>query len=127
VVFIIAVVPMFFVALAYKHLTDAAPDAGIVFTWGSKAILPHIGWIGGYALLLSSVLAGVGAAGITVNAVTVSLGLENASNWPQMAIAAAFISPPPGWSPEAPRSPREPPCCSPSFSTAAYSCSRPSW
>jgi hypothetical protein len=40
VVFIIAVVPMFFVALAYKHLTDAAPDAGTVFTWGSKANPP---------------------------------------------------------------------------------------
>jgi len=91
VVFIIAVIPMFFVALAYKHLTDAAPDAGTVFTWGSKAIMPHIGWIGGYALLLSSVLAGVGAAGITVNAVTVALGLEDASNWVKMAIAAAFI------------------------------------
>lgn len=91
VVFIIAVVPMFFVALAYKHLTDAAPDAGTVFTWGSKAIMPHIGWIGGYALLLSSVLAGVGAAGITVNAVTVALGLEDTSNWVQMGIAAAFI------------------------------------
>lgn len=91
VVFIIAVVPMFFVALAYKHLTDAAPDAGTVFTWGSKAIMPHIGWIGGYALLLSSVLAGVGAAGITVNAVTVALGMEDASNWTQMGIAAVFI------------------------------------
>ena len=43
VVFIIAVIPMYFVALAYKHLTDAAPDAGTVFTWGSKAIMPHIG------------------------------------------------------------------------------------
>jgi amino acid transporter len=91
IVFIIAVVPMFFVALAYKHLTDAAPDAGTVFTWGSKAIMPRIGWIGGYALLLSSVLAGVGAAGITVNAITTALGIEDASNWVQMAIAAAFI------------------------------------
>lgn len=43
-----------------------------MFTWGSKAITPYVGWIGGYALLLSSVLAGVGAAGITVNAVTTS-------------------------------------------------------
>ena len=60
IVFIIAVIPMYFVALAYKHLTDAAPDAGTVFTWGSKAIAPRVGWVGGYALLLSSVLAGVG-------------------------------------------------------------------
>lgn len=91
IVFIIAVIPMYFVALAYKHLTDAAPDAGTVFTWGSKAILPHIGWIGGYALMLSSILAGVGAAGITVNAVSVAFRLEDSSKWLQVLIAAVFI------------------------------------
>lgn len=82
IVFIIAVIPMFFVALAYKHLTDAAPDSGTVFTWGSKAILPHIGWIGGYALMLSSILAGVGASGIIVNAVSAGLGVED----PQLSL-----------------------------------------
>ena len=55
IIVVIAVIPLFFVALAYKHLTDATPDAGTVFTWGSKAILPHVGWIGGYALVLSHV------------------------------------------------------------------------
>lgn len=91
VIFIIAVVPMYFVALAYKHLTDAAPDAGTVFAWGSKAIKPQIGWIGGYALLLSSVLAGVGAAGITVAAVTTALGIDDPSRWTQLLIATVFI------------------------------------
>jgi amino acid transporter len=91
VVFIIAVIPMYFIALAYKHLTDAAPDAGTVFTWGSKAIMPHIGWIGGFALMLSSILAGVGAAGITVNAASVAFGIENPPHWLKVLIAAAFI------------------------------------
>ncbi|MEI6254061.1 MAG: APC family permease [Mycobacteriaceae bacterium] len=91
IVFILAVIPMYFIALAYKHLTDAAPDAGTVFTWGSKAILPHIGWIGGFALMLSSILAGVGAAGITVNAATVAFGIEDPPNWLKIAIAAVFI------------------------------------
>lgn len=91
IVFILAVIPMYFVALAYKHLTDAAPDSGTVFTWGSKAILPHIGWIGGYALMLSSILAGVGAAGITVNAVSVGLGLNDPPDWLKILIAAVFI------------------------------------
>lgn len=77
IVFIIAVIPMYFVAVAYKHLTDAAPDAGTVFTWGSKAIAPHIGWMGGFALLLSSILAGVGAAGILVNATAVFFGMDD--------------------------------------------------
>ncbi len=91
IVFILAVIPMYFIALAYKHLTDAAPDAGTVFTWGSKAILPHIGWIGGFALMLSSILAGVGAAGITVNAATVAFGIEDPPDWLKIVIAAVFI------------------------------------
>ena len=91
IVFILAVIPMYFIALAYKHLTDAAPDAGTVFTWGSKAIMPHIGWIGGFALMLSSILAGVGAAGITVNAATVAFKIENPPDWLKVAIAAVFI------------------------------------
>jgi amino acid transporter len=91
VVFILAVIPMYFIALAYKHLTDAAPDAGTVFTWGSKAIMPHIGWIGGFALMLSSILAGVGAAGITVNAATVAFGIEDPPQWLKIGIAAMFI------------------------------------
>jgi amino acid transporter len=91
VVFIIAVIPMYFIALAYKHLTDAAPDAGTVFTWGSKAILPHIGWIGGFALMLSSILAGVGAAGITVSAATSAFGIDDPPDWLKVLIAAVFI------------------------------------
>jgi amino acid transporter len=91
VVFLLSVIPMLFVALAYKHLTDAAPDAGTVFTWGSKAVSPHIGWIGGFALLLSSILAGVGAAQILVNATAVLLGIDEPPIAFQLPIAAAFI------------------------------------
>lgn len=91
IVFIISVIPMLFVALAYKHLTDAAPDSGTVFTWGSKAIMPHIGWIGGFALLLSSILAGVGAAGIMVNATAVVFGIDEPSVWFEVPVAAVFI------------------------------------
>ncbi|MGY4708066.1 APC family permease [Mycolicibacterium sp. CBM1] len=91
IVFIIAVIPMYFVALAYKHLTDAAPDSGTVFTWGSKAISPHIGWMGGFALMLSSILAGVGAAGILTNAATVWLGMDDSPVWFDLVVATVFI------------------------------------
>jgi amino acid transporter len=91
IVFILAVIPMYFIALASKRLTDAAPDAGTVFPWGSKAILPHIGWIGGFALMLSSILAGVGAAGITVNAATMAFSIEDPPDWLKVLIAAVFI------------------------------------
>ncbi len=92
IVFILAVIPMYFVALAYKHLTDAAPDAGTVFTWGgSKAIAPHVGWMGGFALVLSSILAGVGAAGILTNAVAVVLGMDESPVWFDLIVATIFI------------------------------------
>ena len=71
--------------------TDAAPDAGTVFTWGSKAIGPHVGWIGGYALILSSILAGVGAAGILTNAAAVWAGMDNSPVWFDVIVASAFI------------------------------------
>lgn len=91
IVFIISVIPMMFVALAYKHLTDAARDAGTVFTWGSKTIGPYVGWFGGWALMLSSVLAGVGAAQIMVNASAVVLGLDEPDLAFQLPVATAFI------------------------------------
>ena len=46
---------------------------------GSKAIGPHVGWIGGYALILSSILAGVRAAGILTNAAAVWAGMDNST------------------------------------------------
>ena len=32
IIFILSVIPMFFVALSYKHLTTSSPDSGTVFT-----------------------------------------------------------------------------------------------
>ena len=74
IVFVISVIPMFFVALAYKHMTTVAADSGTVFTWGSMAIGPRTGWIGGWGLFLSSTLAGVGAAEVMVNSVVTVAG-----------------------------------------------------
>jgi amino acid transporter len=91
VVFIISVIPMFFVALAYRYLTTVAPDSGTVFTWGSMAIGPRIGWLGGWGLYLSSTLAGVGAAEIIVNATVTVLGIEEPSTSLRVGIATCFI------------------------------------
>lgn len=91
IVFILSVIPMYFVALSYKHLTTAAPDAGTIFTWGTKAIGPRFGWFGGWALLLASILAGVAATQITVNAIIVLTGLRDSPAWLNLIIAILFI------------------------------------
>lgn len=91
IVFILSVIPMFFVALSYKHLTTIAPDAGTIFTWGSKAIGPRVGWFGGWALLLGSILAGVAATQITVISVAVIFGMKETPAWFHFVIAVLFI------------------------------------
>ncbi|HND35571.1 MAG TPA: APC family permease, partial [Nitrosomonas sp.] len=91
IVFILSVIPMYFVALSYKHLTTAAPDAGTIFTWGTKAIGPRFGWLGGWALLLASILAGVAATQITVNAIIALMGLKDSPTWLNLVIAILFI------------------------------------
>ncbi len=91
IVFILSVIPMFFVALSYKHLTTSAPDSGTVFTWGTKAIGPRFGWFGGWALLLASILAGVAATQIIVNATAIIINLEETPVWFHFSIAVLFI------------------------------------
>lgn len=91
IVFVLSVIPMFFVALAYKHMTAVAPDAGTLFTWGSKSMGPRVGWFGAWGLVLSSVLAGVGAAEIMANSVVTVLGMEEPPALLRLGIAAAFI------------------------------------
>ena len=91
IVFVISAIPMFFVALAYKHMTTVAADSGTVFTWGSMAMGPRTGWIGGWGLFLSSTLAGVGAAEVMVNSVVTVTGMEDPPHLLRLAIAAGFI------------------------------------
>ncbi|PXW80369.1 amino acid/polyamine/organocation transporter (APC superfamily) [Nitrosomonas sp. Nm84] len=91
IVFLLSVIPMFFVALSYKHLTTSAPDSGTVFTWGTKAIGPRFGWFGGWALLLASILAGVAATQIIVNATAIIFNLEEMPAWFRFGVATSFI------------------------------------
>lgn len=91
IVFLLSVIPMFFVALSYKHLTTSAPDSGTVFTWGTKAIGPRSGWFGGWALLLASILAGVTATQIIVNATAIIFNLEEMPVWFRFGVATSFI------------------------------------
>ncbi|UJP05405.1 MAG: APC family permease [Nitrosomonas sp.] len=92
IVLILSVIPMFFVALSYKHLTTSAPDSGTVFTWGTKAIGPRYGWFGGWSLLLASVLSGVAATQIIVNIMAILFNLTEIPLWFQFTIAILFIS-----------------------------------
>ncbi|MEZ0491411.1 APC family permease [Kineococcus sp. TBRC 1896] len=66
-IFIVGFVPMLLVALGYRALNSAMPDAGTTFTWGSRAFGPWIGWMGGWGLLAATILVLSNLAGIAVD------------------------------------------------------------
>src|SRR4051812_16373943 len=55
-VLMLAFVPMLLVALAYKYLNQADPDAGTTFAWATRAFGPKTGWIGGWAIIVADVI-----------------------------------------------------------------------
>ena len=49
-------VPMLLVALGYRFLNRADPDAGTTFAWATRAFGPSAGWLNGWAIFLADVL-----------------------------------------------------------------------
>src|SRR5919109_400426 len=55
-VLIVSFVPMLLVALGYKYLNKADPDAGTTFAWATRAFGPRTGWLGGWAIIVADVI-----------------------------------------------------------------------
>jgi amino acid transporter len=55
-VLLVSFVPILLIAIAYKYLNRADPDAGTTFAWGSRALGPYVGWINGWAIFVADVI-----------------------------------------------------------------------
>jgi len=66
VVIIAGFLPMFFAAYAYRELNKVAPDCGTSFTWTTKAFGPYVGWLGGWAAVLATVIVLSNLAGVAL-------------------------------------------------------------
>jgi amino acid transporter len=55
-VFIAAFIPMLFVAAGFYYLNRADPDCGITFSWSTRALGPVTGFMGGWAILVPSII-----------------------------------------------------------------------
>ncbi len=56
IAFVVAFVPMLFIAFAYRELNNEIPDCGTTFTWGTKAFGPWIGWMGGWGVAVAGMV-----------------------------------------------------------------------
>jgi amino acid transporter len=55
-IMLLAFVPMYFIAVAYKELNQAEPDCGTTFTWASRAFGPVVGWMGGWGIIAADII-----------------------------------------------------------------------
>jgi amino acid transporter len=52
----LAFVPMLFIAISYYYMNRADPDCGTSFTWVTRAMGPHVGWMTGWAIIVADVI-----------------------------------------------------------------------
>lgn len=55
-VLVLAAIPMFLIAMAFKELNSVEPDCGTSFAWVSRAFGPRIGWLAGWSMIVPCVL-----------------------------------------------------------------------
>jgi amino acid transporter len=66
-IFLVGFIPMLLVALGYRELNNAMPDSGTSFTWATRAFGPWMGWMGGWGLIIATVIVLSNLAGVAVD------------------------------------------------------------
>ena len=52
----VAFIPMFCIAIAYYYMNRADPDCGTSFTWVTRSIGPHVGWMTGWVMIVAQIV-----------------------------------------------------------------------
>ncbi len=93
IAFIIAFVPMLFIAFAYRELNNEIPDCGTSFTWATKAFGPWVGWMGGWGVAVAGMVVLANLAQIASVYFWDLFGLELENNdWRIILVAVLFIA-----------------------------------
>jgi amino acid transporter len=55
-IMLLAFIPMYLIAVAYRELNAAEPDCGTTFTWAGRAFGPWMGWMGGWGIIAADII-----------------------------------------------------------------------
>jgi amino acid transporter len=55
-VMLVSFLPMFCIAYAYRYMNKADPDCGTTFSWATRGLGPSLGWLGGWAIVVTDVI-----------------------------------------------------------------------
>lgn len=91
-IMLLAFVPMYFIAVAYRELNEAEPDCGTTFTWASRAFGPVVGWMGGWGIIVADIIVMANLAAIAgaysftlANEVGIHNTLDTSTFWSTVA------------------------------------------
>ena len=91
-VLLLAFVPMALIASAYYYMNRADPDCGTTFSWVSKAMGPHAGWMGGWAIIVADVIVMANLAQIAGLYSFLLVGIDDPSTLAVTVIGVIWIA-----------------------------------
>jgi amino acid transporter len=94
IAFIVAFIPMLFIAAAYQELNRAVPDCGTTFTWATKAFGPRVGWMGGWGVAVAGIVVLANLAEVAGRYFWLLIGQESVAGNPAVVTltGVAFIA-----------------------------------
>jgi amino acid transporter len=92
-IMLVAFIPMLFTASAYYYLNRVDPDCGATFSWVSRAMGPHTGWLAGWGVVVADIVVMPSLAYVAAQYTYSLFGLDSlASNiWAIMGLGCVFI------------------------------------
>ncbi len=91
-IMLLAFMPMYFIAVAYRELNEAEPDCGTTFTWATRAFGPVVGWMGGWGIIAADVIVMANLAQIAgaysftlANELGIHNSLDQSTGWSTFA------------------------------------------
>lgn len=94
IVMLLAFIPMWLTAVAYRELNEVIPDCGTTFTWATKAFGPKTGWMGGWGIAIAGIIFMTSAAQVSANYLYNLLGMQDmtANRWVMLLTGSAFVA-----------------------------------
>ncbi|MDQ1246954.1 MAG: hypothetical protein QG597_1323, partial [Actinomycetota bacterium] len=94
VVMLLAFIPMWLTAVAYRELNEVVPDCGTTFTWAAKAFGPRTGWMGGWGVAVAGIIFMTSAAEVSASYFYSLIGLPGATTnrLIMLATGSAFVA-----------------------------------
>jgi amino acid transporter len=90
-ILLLAFVPMYLIAVAYRELNQAEPDCGTTFTWAGRAFGPWMGWLGGWGIIAADIIVMANLAQIAGQYSFLLVGADALAESPLWSMVAGTV------------------------------------